>query len=233
MNTFRQILRQVVADMAYEQGKTVNTFVLPVDLPPLDHTSFGASYQGYLDGLFYSRSWVNQGADQDTIFGEFPALFMESAQSTVEDLYDPKYIAEISLMLVDRVPCEACPPNVTRTPFTVAQNVQWMLRNVLAELTRYQLYEVGRGEVITYEWMTEERLMNDETIDDSSQIDDMQSYIQPGTFVFARWGSPVMNGMKDKVGYWVQIRVDLCELLDAEFEHTPIVPGLATTVCPC
>lgn len=233
INTFRQILRQIVADMAYVPGRQVNCFAVCTDMPSLDHESFGASYQDYLEGLFYSRSWVNQRADMQKFKGEHPALFMEAAQFTTEDLYDPKYIAEISLLLLDRVPCEGCPPNQSRTANTVEANVKWMLRNLLVELTRYRLYEVERDEETTYEWMTEERRINDNTIDDFAQIDDMQSYLQPDTYSFARWGSPIMNGMKDKIAYWVRIRVDLCEELDADFEHTPIVPGLATTICPC
>jgi len=232
--TLKAIFRQVVADMAYVPGRQTNCFVCPADAPALDHPAFGAAYTDYIAGDFYARSWVNAGADIQSFCGEHPALFIEINQVSVQDLYDPKYTADVALMIVDRVPCEDCPPHQIRTANSVAKNVHWMLRNILAEMSRYRLYEVTRAPAeVTFQWMTVARMLEDPTILSAEVRDDMQSYIQPDVFTFARWGSPVINGMKDKVAYWVMLRVDLCEELDAEFEHTPGVPGLATTVCQC
>jgi len=233
IETLRQIFRQIVADTVYNPGKQINSFVFVDEAPALDHESFGASYVDFVDGVFYARTWVNQGADPNTIRGEHPVLFVEDTQSEVEDLDDPSQKTTISFLVIDKIPCESCPPNIRRTGNTVLQNTLLMLRAFLERLYTYELYEVDRDGNITYEWATPDWIEQDETIDAFSSIDDIKGYIMPGPYTFARWGRFGMMGMAEKRAYYTSLMFDLCQDDDTEYSPTPIVSGIAKINCPC
>jgi len=80
--TIIDIFKQIVIDMEYDPELQINSFSTVDDGIDLKHVSFEKTYEDFNEGSFWSRTWVNQGADSNEIKGEFPLLFIE--QRTLE-----------------------------------------------------------------------------------------------------------------------------------------------------
>jgi hypothetical protein len=214
--------------MAHNPGYQIDTYRMNDDNPDLNHQAFGSTYQDYQDGYFWSRSFEHAGADPNNFCGGFPVLMAESRDLSIECLDSTEMQAEYYFVLIDKLPCDHCPPYVTRNGWTVSDAVLKMLRAFLDELYSYKYYEVDRGGTITFEWMSEGRA--DYEIDQGSTLlynGELMPDISPERVNITEWGN--FTNMR---AYMARVVFNLCEPTGLTFDYaTPVVPGLATNEC--
>lgn len=219
LETFYNIVRQAVIDMDYLPGVQINTFALVDQSPDLMGQSFGYEFNDYLNGFFWSRRWVLGDASPNTICGEYPALFIELTGSDVED-----GTHEISIVLVDKIECETCPPEVVRTGPAVESNLRRAARALLLEIESYILYDVGDA----YQWASPGRALAWET-PPVDEPDDIENYMDVTKTRIRKWGDyPGLRGVALNLG------LSTCEVATAPFRYdTPIEPLAGATNCGC
>lgn len=219
LETFYSIVKQAVIDMDYLPGVQVNTFGLVDDTPDVFGESFGYSFGSYLNGFFWSRMWVLNGADPNKISGEYPALFLELAGSDLED-----GTHQISMVLIDKIECSTCPPEIIRTGPAIESNLRRAVRALLAEVDGYVLYDLGEQ----YQWASPGRMA---TWDDlpEDEADHLNEYLDLTRASIRRWGDyPELRGVT------LTMSLTTCESSVAPFRYyTPTEPLTGATWCGC
>lgn len=231
-NDLTAIFKQIIIDQAYYPGRQINTFRVTDQMPPLHHDSLGGTYTEFLEGNFWSRTWVNQGADPEKITGEYPVLFVEQQELGLQPLEPDLITACFYLLFLDKLPCDSCPPNVSRSPAAVKENTVLMARDFLSELFTFALYEVEDGAGITYQWLSAGRQAWLETQPGIIGIDfvrDLLTDFSEQEVRIGAWGTdPAIRGT------YMRICFSLCWPIAPAYNYkNEILPQLATTVCPC
>ncbi len=230
------IIRQIIIDMAYQAGKQINTFAVMHGEPDFGSDALGYDFQDFLDGNFWSRSWTNKGAARDQMQAEFPILFMENMTTFLNDLTSNETTYEWNFLLIDKLACESCPPQETRTPEQVKQNVLNMFRAFLSELYTYQLWELEYpGNVFKFEWTSEGRLNyyneSGDIIPIAMQEELSISIDESKSMELREWGR---FKYPDYRAYFTTIRFHTCEPIESNFKYDhPVSPQLTYLICPC
>lgn len=223
---FYQMVRQVVIDMDYNPPYLVNSFAVVDQVPDIRHTSFGYNMEDYQAGRFWSRSWVNGGADVSQMCGEFPALFIENRIVTQDCPNSQDVEAVLWFVLVDKIKCEGCPPSILRTGSALKEYLRDSLRSILAEFYTYQLFEID-GNPVTWEWMSEARAASDPR--DKVMTDDIVAMVSPDSLEIGDWGN-----YEEYRGQYAKLKIRFCWPTLSKFNYSnPVVPQLAYTKCPC
>ncbi|MEL6274591.1 MAG: hypothetical protein AAFU03_05790 [Bacteroidota bacterium] len=223
LDMFYAILRQVVIDMKYAPGVSINTFAHVDVAPRVDHASFGYSYDDYLNGYFWSRAWVGRGANPNMIKKQFPALFVETQPSTVQQPDRDSICYNVGLVFLDKIECSACPPQIIRSGPTVYNNLIKMARAVLREAHSYVLYELDDGQETYTQWVSPGRLeylVSQGVNVLSDDLDELCKYFEPYNVEFRPWGDyPGHRGLL------VNIQFNTCEPLNVAFKYDQPVEG--------
>lgn len=230
--TLQAIFKQIVTDMAYEPNTQVNTFAVIGEAPKLRLENFGVKYDHYLEGAFWSRTWVATGADPDKLTAEFPVLFAENREAELDDIHSEEITQPWTFLLIDRIECPDCPEPESRTPEQVKRNAMTMLRRFLAELYTYELWEIDRAGTLTYEWISRGRVEHYEGeagVTPQAMVEDLESMIQPETVKITEWGD-----FPDMRGYFATVRFRICVPFSGGFNYKdPAFEELGSTECPC
>lgn len=232
-NILISIFLQISKDMAYEAGLQINSFGVLDDPPDLVHDSFGFSYDDYNNGEFWSRVWEGNGADPAKVKGDFPVLFVEEGPTEISCIEETGYTVTWYIMVLDKILCETCPPEIVRTPLQVKANTWLMLRRWIAELVTYKYYQVDDNGDLSDQWLSAGRAdylesLPGVTVTDLGQnefITDVQ--IDPVTI--------------DEAGAWsefkatrTKIEVYFCEDPGGSWNYKePVIDKLAIIRRPC
>lgn len=233
--SIRGILLQIAKDFPFSDTKMINSFA-NVDEPlDLALETFGLSYSDFINGDFWSRTWVNGGADPNKVKGEFPIQFMEHKQTIVPCLDEPDdETIIVHLGIADKFePCDGCPPGTFRTKEQVIQDTYDMLKMAIKELLLYALYEVDIDGEQENMWLTEGRAS---AMQAAEQIDSymfqghqMTGILDLGKTTIDRWGWGA-----HVVGHVVTLKFHTCKNTVHQFEYSTVeVAKLATLRCNC
>lgn len=231
--TLSLIWTQIVKDMTYDpQGRSqINTFFL-IDNPPEIHLdTLGATYQDYLDRLFWSRDWVNGGANPNNLKGQLPAIFAETVENTVECLDSSDMVTTWAFVLVDKLPCETCPnPNGITAPGLKDQLLRTM-RIFLNEFYTYEQWVVDFDGIEQTVWISRGRVEYYKTVPTITLIrmeQDIESQVQPSdTTSISEWGNmPLMRG------YVATMQLYWCDDITGNFDYSQD-SSLGTGVATC
>jgi len=207
--TITAILKQIVMDMAYQEGKQVNTF-FKIDAPPnIKSDSLGATYQDFEDGVFYSRTWYLGGSKPDEMCAEWPAAFFEEIDTTQEQKSGDFISAKYALILVDRIVCENCETK-QRTRNQVKDNIMDMIRGIVHELLTYEKWLINDGTTNKEIWISRGRKEQLEADPESTIIfinwlSDMLTIVGDGSMEIKEWGNHM-----DMCGYIVFLQFNYC-----------------------
>ena len=224
------IYKQIVIDMAYQEGLQINTIVI-VDTPPeIRSESFGATYDHYLQGLFWSRAWVAKGADPNAILGDWPVLFAE--QRTIEQECPDSIDVDVpwNFALIDKIECATCPTQENRTPPIVKNNTLRMLRAFIQELYTFQKWTVDKGSGTVEEWISEGRLQHytsEPGITPIALQEDLASMVGVAPLTYREWGN-----FPDLRGYFTTMTFTICPTVGLTFNYKETnFEELATAIC--
>lgn len=220
---FLEILRQVVVDFDEVERRQVNSFALVWDWPNLQTPSWGKVYEDYLSGHFWSRHWENEGANPDTLRGDWPAVFVEPGE-VVKDLFGDREVMKFTILFIDKKDCEGCG---VRSAEDVRQGLLDMIGSFLKELRSYIKVEVDEVEM----WVSLGRLvyMLDELMLDVVETgESIGGHLQVDNEVVVKNWAP----MGDLVGMFFELEVDLCNELESGFKYDrEVLERLAVVKC--
>jgi hypothetical protein len=228
-----QIFKQIVIDMSYDKDLQINSFAVVDDMIDLNHSSFGKTYEDYLDGFFFSRSWVNGGADANEIKGEFPLLFVEQRSLSMDRIDSDSLTLPFYFVVVDKISCDACPPGLTRTSEDTLRNTLAMLRIFFKELLNYKNYTYTiPGPEKKSSWTTEGRLDyligEGDVLSRSGFSEDLESLLpDPARIQVSQWGN-----FKDLRAHATEISFTVCDPATGSFSYeNATVEDLGRTLC--
>lgn len=226
--TLHNIFLQVVKDMAYDPPYQIDTFRLNENNPDFSSSSYGSTYQDYLSGAFWSRTFEHGGANPNEFCGGYPVLMAETDSMTIESLEDNRIAIEYWFLVVDKIPCEACPPHITRNGLTVSKGVIQMLRAFLNELLSYKYYEVDRDGTVTFEWMSEGRAAYEVSEGNTVvETDELLPDMGYEDIEIKQWGND-----PNTRAWYAKIRFEICEPFTANFNYEqPVISKLAKVEC--
>lgn len=223
---------QIIKDWAHNPGLQVNSFIVVDQAPDLRQNSFGKTYTDYLNGRFWSRDWVNEGAAPDKIYATYPALFLEPQNAQLFDPDSENANYTFSFLLVDKIDCDTCPGDQLRSGDRVQDYTRIMLRNFINELSSYGLYRYDLGEGEADYWTSAGRLqyLLDEAIISEYQNvgSDMYALIDQGPINFLQWGNlPEMRGT------YADLTFNYCENITVGFNYAEVARLAKAVTKPC
>lgn len=227
-----QILKQIVVDFAYSPEKQINSFVLlnkPIDLL---NTAFGATYSDYLSGHFWSRKWVNMGANTSDVQGQFPLLSVEQRTTVLNSILSNSRTFDVYLMVADKLTCENCANRYDRTPEQVNTNTSEMLHAYLSELATYGKYRVVIDGDESDVWMSEGRAnyLYDNDLVDSEPL--LMTEMSDMLLVNDSYRISELKLQDGYFGYGLKLLIDGCEGNDIVFNYASVpLSTIAQTVC--
>ena len=222
--TFYAIVRQAVIDMAYNPGLSVNSFSVVDERADPMQDSYGATFEDYEAGYFWSRRWRLQGASPEAIKGEFPVLFLEEQETTTERAQQDNTTQTISFVLMDKLECALCPKTERRTPLVVRENLKRMARAIIAEISQYRLYERDMEMV----WASPGRAETWEG-GEPNYTEELADYLDLRNLRFRKWGN--FPGLR---GILVEVKIRSCERPGLDFDYTTEPsPFLGAINCGC
>ncbi len=219
--------------MAYDKALQINSFAVIDEGIDLKHNSFGKTYEDYLEGTFWSRTWVNGGASAQDIKGEFPLLFIEQKLLTMEAIDSNDLTLPFYFVVVDKIACDACPPGLTRTSEEVLANTLVMLRRVFKELMNYKLfaYDIVSPPSSAESWATQGRidyLTTEGTIVNADWKSDFEGILPSVNLVkVVQWGN--FDSLR---AHATEIPFTVCDPTTGSFNYeNATVEDLGRTIC--
>ena len=214
------VARQIIIDMAYDPALQINTFAMVDDGIDLKHASFGKSYEDYNEGRFWSRTWVNSGADSSKVQGEWPLLFLEQRTLDLPCIDSNEMTLHFYFVLADKITCDSCPPELSRTSDQVLVNTLIMLRRFFKELVTYRHYTYVKDGENLQTWATEGRMNHLLSTSEISSItgwdEDFDSLLQnPSPINVTQWGN-----FENIRAHSAKISITVCDITNGEFDYS-------------
>lgn len=218
--TLQAIDLDIVMRWPFDPCTQIDTFVLMDDPEKINQTNFGMNYQNYLDGDFYSRKWVNGGANPNSLCGGFPMVAHQSFNVGLPDTGESQpYIQRGSILIIDVADCEDC-GECRRTQWQVSKDTKRLLMQFMLIRMQYLQYMVTPTTGDDYvEWAHPAVMahqISEGEISDAVVMADLEGSI--------RWTSDLTewpyNPAKKTIGWFVNYELDYCFTND-------IVPNVA------
>lgn len=210
---------QILKDQVYQPGHSVNSMAVIDSFPDLKNNSFGKTYTDYLNSRFWARDWEASGADPTAIYANFPVLFIEPRPISILKPDAESQIYSWYLLLVDKIDCSSCPPDMLRSGDLVQEYTYDMLRAVIKEFSTYGLYNINLGEGAFNAWLSSGRLAyyEEETLLTGSAVGPLEqiySLFEQDSLTFDRWGN-----MPDIRGTFTSIDLVYCQENPVQYNY--------------
>ena len=144
-NTIKEVSREIVINFPDLPCKRINTFSILIDGDNFFSDNMEMNYKNYLAKEFWSRSWVNKGADENNLSKEYPVLTLEQKILTREDPFSLKECLEFWVIIADKIDCPSCPMECHRTINQIDRDLFDMARIYLNELSTYSQYQIDES----------------------------------------------------------------------------------------
>lgn len=177
---FVGILLEIVKRLPYHACTQVDTFAIVDDLLDFDTKNLGKSFDDYLLGTFWSRSWENSGAVASDLSKDYPIVAIEQKTIQLENVFSKEKCYKFWINVLDIPDCEDCKAECKRSVDQIDCDVTETLQSILNELSKYHWYKfamVGDTEA-SFAWLSENYVAAN--IDDfqvQQQLMDLKSFI--------------------------------------------------------
>lgn len=128
----------IVKGYPFHQCRQIETFAVIDTADQFESDNLGMSYNNFLDGSYWSRGWVNEGADANTLCKKYPILSIETKQGYLKDVCRPEYCFRTWIVISDIPDCGNCKDECIRTQAALDQDLFIMMQTILKEMRRYR-----------------------------------------------------------------------------------------------
>lgn len=143
----------------FNECRQPDTFAVIDSQDAFEADNLGLTYQDYLDGTFWSRNWVQQGADANTLCKKYPIVSIEIKTAYLKDVCRNEYCFKAWLVIADVPDCGNCKDNCKRTVAELDKDLMITMQTFLKEMLRY-VYVIcvieGAGNPDVVGWFTPE-----------------------------------------------------------------------------
>lgn len=183
------ILRNIVATHSPAPARPESFIVIDTPAPDFHAPALGYEFRHYLEGAFWSRPWVLEGADPNTMRAAYPILAAECTAVNIEDITTGRASIEAYLVLIaSRTDRTDCHPTTADLRESVAAELVAILR-ALYNTRRYLLTRAGD---MVEAWALPQRvtdLLTAGMVDDAEELYALSDTIRPDAFGPLRdWG---------------------------------------------
>jgi hypothetical protein len=133
-----QIVKEIVRLWPYSKCTQPDTFAIVDNASQLESDNLGKTYQDYLNGHFWSRSWVLSGADPNKLKKAYPMILLEQKNATRETFDDRETCWEWWFVLADIPDCVTC-GDCNRSKDTIDTELQVMALSLTDYLSQIKL----------------------------------------------------------------------------------------------
>jgi hypothetical protein len=153
----QNISKTIVQLWRYNTCGYLNTYVHLLDQSDVDLPNYGATYETYLEGMFWSRDWVLSGAKRTELKTKQGTLITYKDNGIRISATEQKFCYPYNFVILDEIKCKHCSDTCKRTKYTVDTNIENWANIFINELMRFNYYEyvdVSTNETKTI-WATE------------------------------------------------------------------------------
>lgn len=233
--TLNAILRDIVTRWPYSKCTQLDTYVMNDSSSKFNDTNFGMGYNDYKAGYFWSRAWVNGGANRDNLAGKFPALAHQSFSTEPdEDTETNNYTQTGSILVIDQYDCEDC-GECNRTQWEVSKDTKSILMSVMALLKEYKLWDVVDSEDTEYQlWAVPSVIAAMQDSGDIVSANEAGELITSLSFSsdVTEWA---VNLVPKTIGWFVNYRLEYCFnnsiVLNADLPENAVIGALRCENC--
>lgn len=119
----------------------IGTFTVVDGAADFEATNTNKTYQDYLNGHFWSRDWVLQGAPADILRKQYPILGVELKRVMKDSIYSKSACYEMWVLIADQVGCDTCETKKSKEQVDFA--LLDMALNYVQELVKYGVDDTG------------------------------------------------------------------------------------------
>lgn len=186
-----QAFKTIVINNDHHDYLQINSFAVFDKAVEWEDPTLGYTFQDYIEGNVWSRTWVNSGANKNDFKMEFPLLLLEIKDHSVEDFNSVCVESECYVVVIDKVECSTCPDLVLRTENSV---LRFTLEMLLLNMEEFQ--RVGK-----YNWTEDSELMQIWTVPEHmAAIENMYDNISGAVLV--EEVLPLMLSTNHKIYHW-------------------------------
>lgn len=228
---FNSILKQIVIDFPYAECGRLNSFLTITNGHQSFSDTWGQTINDYQDGMFYSRSWVEGGENQNDLHIDYVLLASESNKGGIEKKNDSIvstdefWITLVDLMDCPDADCSGNKEGCNRSNFQIEQNLRCLTHYILSELFNYNEFEAIEdfGELKAGEtyWLSQAR-RDIIPAGKLKRIGSIQSHVVPNQQISISTMDPI--AINNKVGVTFMLKVKGCSVCDGVVETAPIIP---------
>lgn len=176
------IIRRMVMAYPHSECCQIDTFAVVDKKEDFSSSNFNKTYTDFERGTFWSRYWVNQGMDENSLKVTYPALVLEQKRFLMDDICEDKICWDWWFNIIDVPDCSDCPDECNRSIEELDYDLQIMALNIIRELQRFRYYKiVVDGEEMGL-WATPEEIECRDDIEQSKACFKLTNFIETGKF---------------------------------------------------
>ena len=164
-NELMRVLRNMVIRFPIVEGR-LNTFSYLKEGADIEHPTFGAVYEDYLDGLYFDRDWNKKGAERSAMIGSKDALVVESKDARMQPSNVKVLRKRIDLSSILSIEQNGKPTTRQRLASWNERN----LRTIIHGLNHVYQYSYTDAGGMKSAWLSEEEAAYLASVDGVSQV---------------------------------------------------------------
>lgn len=150
----KDIFRNIVRTWPDTGCARPNTFFVIDTGDEFETENLKATYSDYQKGDFWSRRWVLQGANPETLCKQYPIIGLEQKSMRLPETFANSICYDYWVILADTPDCEGCDSTCQRTKDEVDNDLFVNSVILLQELKRYKKYKLSKNGNSWEAWMT-------------------------------------------------------------------------------
>lgn len=206
------IFKDIVISYPYCRCFPLDGFAFPDSLPDWQSATLGLNYLDYEQGRFWSRGWIDKGANPDDQKFEYAGIILEQ-KDWISDRLDMKSGTYVFyLVSIDRIGCPQCPDDCDRTKGRIRNELfhihRWILNQFFAS-AEFEYYIDGQKFVT---WSTVEKMEKLQAAGKLTSFqatgDDIESMVDPGDLPkIVTWGEGLNESF---LAFASELRINVC-----------------------
>lgn len=128
----------IVKGYPFHECRQIDTFAVIDTQEQIQIDNLKLTYEDYLTGTFWSRSWVNKGADANEMCRKYPMTTVEIKQGYLKDPCKSESCFRTWLVISDIPDCGNCKDDCKRTIAELDKDLFKMMYTILKEMRIYK-----------------------------------------------------------------------------------------------
>lgn len=176
------IVREIVRLWPYEKCTQPDTFAVVDNVSDLESDNLGKVYNDYMNGHFWSRSWVLSGASRNKLNKKYPIVILEQKNVSRQYFDDADTCWEWWFVIADIPDCISC-GDCNRSKDTIDTELQHTALKLIEYISHIKLYKFDADIFVWTTAAQAQKYIDDEVYDSyEEQCGSIVNHIQNTPF---------------------------------------------------